>query len=125
MGITETLFFDSYAFFEIIGGNPDYKRFAHGIGILTSKLNLMELYYGLSAAHGRETAARYFFKYAEYAVPVDFDVIPAAMDFRLENKAKRFSYADAIGYQLAQKYGVKFLTGDQAFKGFSGVEFVK
>ena len=70
-------------------------------------------------------AAKYFFNYADYLVPIDLDVIPAAMDFKLANKAKRVSYADAIGYQLAKKYGVKFLTGDRAFKGLANVDFVK
>ena len=121
----KTFFFDTYAFFEIISGNPAYLPYSKGVGIITSVLNLMELYYGLSATRGRETALGYFRRYLDYAVPLDFDVVPPAMDFRLEHKRMDFSYADAVGYALANRQGVKFLTGDKSFKGIPNVEFVK
>ncbi len=35
------------------------------------------------------------------------------------------SYADAVGYYLAQKNKLKFLTGDKEFEELAGVEFVK
>jgi predicted nucleic acid-binding protein len=47
------------------------------------------------------------------------------MKFRLKEKAKRLSYVDAIGYQLALEKNAKFLTGDKEFKGMKNVEFVK
>ena len=42
----KTYFFDTYAFFEIITGNKSYMKFINGINFVTTKLNLMELYYG-------------------------------------------------------------------------------
>ena len=38
---------------------------------------------------------------------------------------KKLSTPDSFGYITAQKYGLKFLTGDKQFKGMNGVEFVK
>ena len=35
------------------------------------------------------------------------------------------SYADGLGYEVAQRMEIKFLTGDEAFKGLENVEFVK
>jgi predicted nucleic acid-binding protein len=47
---------------------------------------------------------------------------------KLRSKLKKngcdISYADALGYYLALKSNVKFLTGDNWFKGLEGVEFV-
>jgi predicted nucleic acid-binding protein len=35
------------------------------------------------------------------------------------------SYADCINYSIARKLKIKLLTGDEDFRGLSGVEFVK
>ena len=35
------------------------------------------------------------------------------------------SYVDCIGYMISRQLGIKFLTGDEQFKDFEGVEFVK
>jgi predicted nucleic acid-binding protein len=43
---------------------------------------------------------------------------------RLKKDGHNISYADALGYYLAQKANVKFLTGDKYFKDLQGVEFV-
>ena len=63
-------------------------------------------------------------KYADYVVEVDKEIIKEANEFKIANKNRKFSFADAIGYITAQKYGVKFLTGDRQFRGMKGVGFV-
>ncbi|MFH1588803.1 MAG: PIN domain-containing protein [Candidatus Diapherotrites archaeon] len=118
-------FFDTYAFFEIIEGNKNYKKFSEGIALITTKMNLMELYYGLAVSYGKKTAKKYFDKYQEYCIPISFDLIEKAMDFRLENKGRKLSYADCVGYVLAKDLGARFLTGDKEFKEMANVEFVK
>jgi hypothetical protein len=35
------------------------------------------------------------------------------------------SYVDALGYVIATKMKIKFLTGDNAFEGMENVEYVK
>ncbi len=53
------------------------------------------------------------------------DVVFEAMQFRLQHKKKDLSYADSIGYVLAQRHGLRFLTGDRAFQGMDNVAFVR
>lgn len=45
--------------------------------------------------------------------------------FRWEYKNRRISMADAIGFTLAAKLGVPFLTGDRQFEDLPNVEFVR
>jgi len=49
------------------------------------------------------------------------------MKKRLEYGRRKvnLSHADALGCEVAQRMGMKFLTGDEAFKGLENVEFVK
>ena len=42
----------------------------------------------------------------------------------VELETEKVSYVDALGYTLAQKHDLVFLTGDKAFKGIEGVEHV-
>ena len=58
-------------------------------------------------------------------IEVDAEIIRCAMEFRWNNIKKKFSMVDCIGYMLAQKKRLIFLTGDDAFKDLQGVEFVK
>ena len=47
-----------------------------------------------------------------------------ASRFRAEHAKHRISHVDAPGYALARKHDMRFLTGDEAFKGIEGVERV-
>ena len=49
----------------------------------------------------------------------------AATEFKIEHAKKELSWADCIGYAIAQQEGLKFLTGDSQFKGMPHVKFVK
>ncbi|MBI3190395.1 PIN domain-containing protein [archaeon] len=121
----ETLFFDTYAFFEIIKGNQNYRRFSKDIAIMTTKLNLMDLYYGILITKGEQDADKYYDKLTKFAVDIDNDIIKEAMKFRAKNKDRNLSYADCIGYIIALKNNIKFLTGDEQFKDLQDAEFVK
>ncbi|MFA5861732.1 MAG: PIN domain-containing protein [Candidatus Thermoplasmatota archaeon] len=54
--------------------------------------------------------------------PTDDDLIEAA---KLKRVHPRMSAQDALGYMLARREGLLFLTGDTAFRKMTGVEFVK
>ena len=43
----------------------------------------------------------------------------------MKSKNKQLSIPDAIGYIIAKKLNIKFLTGDERFRNFENVEFVK
>lgn len=124
MGI-ETFFFDSYAFFEIIEGNPNYKKFTTGIAIVTTRLNLMELFYGLLVKYDQKTANKYYHELVKFCIDIDDSVIKEAMIFKAMNKKRKLSYTDCIGYIIAKQRNISFLTGDEKFEDMPNVEFVR
>jgi len=121
----ETFFFDTYAFFEIIKGNSNYRNFVKGISIVTTRLNLMELYYWLLIKKGKKEADRYYDFFLKFAIDVDDETIKEAMQFRVSNKNKNLSYVDCIGYTISIRNKIGFLTGDIQFKDLPNVEFVR
>ena len=116
------LFFDTYAFFEILNGNPNYNIYREFFPI-TSIFNLAELNYCLKKDFDERTADKFTDAYAYCVVDVDIEDIKKAMNLKLKNK--KMSIPDVIGYALARKLGIKFLTGDKEFKDIPEVEFVK
>lgn len=125
MGEIRTFFFDSYAFFEISNGNLAYEPYVKDVAITTTKLNLMELHYGILRTEGKEKADELYDKYLQYTIDFSDEDIKEANQFRLEQKKQDLSYIDCMGYVLAKKMRIKFLTGDNKFKGMEGVEFVE
>ena len=121
-----TYFFDTYALIEIIKGNPDYKEYEKE-DIITTRLNLMELYYSLLRLFNEQIAEHYFSFFLPSCVPVENRIIKIAMKFRLEQRKKRnlISYIDCIGYFVALQNNVRILTGEKHFLGLKNVEFVE
>ena len=119
-------FFDTYALLEIFYGNERYWKYLDE-EVVTTRLNLMEVYYHLLREQGEDVAARYYDETVGYAVSFDDEDIKEAMRFRLKLKTagKNLSFVDALGYGIAKKLGIKFLTGDRAFEGMDNVEYVK
>ena len=119
-------FYDSYAVLAYLSDNPKYRSFfEENDGILT-KLNLMEIYYRTLEVHGVQAASEVVKVFAKYLTDFGIADIEGAMKLRLKLKkdGHDLSYADAVGYYLAQKSNIKFLTGDKWFKDLEGVEFV-
>ena len=118
-------FFDTYAFYEIIGKNERYQKYTKGIAIVTTKLNLMELHYGLLLSHGKEKADKYYDDLVQYIVEISDETIKMANEFRASLKRRDISYVDCIGYIIAKTMKIKFLTGDKQFKDLDNVEYVQ
>jgi len=119
-------FYDSYAVLAYLSDNPKYRSyFEENDGFLT-KLNLIEIYYRTLEVHGARAASEVIRVFAKYVVDFGLSDIEGSMKLRLKLKKKGcdISYADALGYYLALKSNVKFLTGDKWFKWLEGVEFV-
>jgi len=121
---TDFYYFDTYALVEINKGNPNYQKYLDS-RLITSILNLMEFYHMLVREGNKEIAEIKFDKYLKSCVRLTPVVIKEAVEFRLhfikETKFK-ISYVDAVGYVIAKKLGVKFLTGNESFRK---VEFAK
>jgi|SRR3989344_6663862 len=121
----DTFFFDSYAFYEIIEGNPNYKHYSKNIAIITTKLNLMELHYGLLLKYGKEKADKYYDQFAVFSVEITDNIIKKSNEFRMFMKKRKLSYVDCIGYIIAKLLNVRFLTGDKEFEDLENVEYIK
>ncbi len=117
----EAIFFDTYAFFEILEANPLYKRFENAKAV-TTIFNLAELNFALKREK-KQAADETTLKYASLLTEVGVEDVTRAMSLRMEKRA--LSIPDAIGYTVAKRLGIKFLTGDGEFKGIANVEFVK
>ncbi|MBS3096016.1 PIN domain-containing protein [Candidatus Woesearchaeota archaeon] len=116
-------FFDTYAIIEIIEENKNYEKYKED-DIITSVLNVGELYYSLLKKNV-EAAETWHEKLKQSALLVDAEIIKSAMKFKFENKTKKFSFIDCVGYVIAKERGLRFLTGDEGFENFDNVEFVK
>ena len=118
----EIYFLDTYALFEIIYGNQNYEKYSYAKGI-TTIFNLAELNYNLKKEMNKEKADKITEKYKEILVNIDLEDLKEAMDLKIKNKD--LSIPDVIGYIIAKKHNVRFLTGDEGFRNFENVEFVK
>src|SRR3989338_6850856 len=117
-------FFDTYALIEIIKGNPNYKEYLNE-EFITTRFNLMELYYSLLRLFNEQTAERYFDLFFPKCVSVKNETIKAAMKFRLVQRRKKnlVSYVDCIGYTISLENDIRILTGEKYFLGLRNVEF--
>jgi len=116
-------FHDTYALIKIVTGEESYERYDQ-YDLVTTKLNLMEVYY-YRIRSGFKDAEKIFSIFESSCVDITNEIIYEAMKFKLEHNKMSISYVDAIGYTIAKKEGMKFLTGDEAFKNMKNVEFVK
>jgi hypothetical protein len=119
-------FFDTYALVELVKGNPLYRKYSFGKNV-TTKYNLIELYYTLLRLFDVQVAERYFTFFNTACVQVGDDILKSAMMFRLEQRKKKnlISYIDCIGYFVAHTHNLRFLTGEKHFKNLPNVEYVK
>lgn len=120
----ETFFFDTYAFYEIYEGNENYKKY-EGCGIVTTKLNLFEIYLTILRNYGEGDAEKIFNNYFEFVKDFDKEIIKNAARLKFKLNQRDLSMTDCIGYELAKQLGIKFLTGDEQFKDMENVEFIK
>lgn len=120
-----SFYFDTYALVEIAQGNDSYAKYREGVKIITNKLNLMELAYFLFRINKAEKVELVFKDYLKYNVEPSISALMEATRFKFIHKKRKLSYVDCLGYIMAKENKVKFLTGDEKFKGMANVEFVK
>jgi len=123
---TTRFFYDSYAVLAYLSDNPRYRSFFEENDGFLTRLNLLEIYYRTLEVHGAKAASQVVKVFAKYVTDFGVADIEGSLKLRLKLKknGRDISYADALGYFLALKSNVKFLTGDILFKGLEGVEFV-
>ncbi len=117
-------FFDTYALVEVVKGNENYKKYLDST-FTTTTLNLSEFYFFLISNLGENKADETLKKFNFSFLEIHEEVAKEAAKFRKKNYKRNLSYADCIGYLLSRKVGFSFLTGDEFFENFDGVEFIK
>lgn len=117
-------YFDTYAIIELIKDSDSYQKFKKEI-IITGALNITEAHYYLTEFLSEKEADYLINQLNLSLLDLDKDIAVEASKFRFRNKKLRMSYADCLGYELSKKNNLIFLTGDDAFKNFDNVEFVK
>ena len=94
---------------------------------MTSRWNLAEMLVFELREHDEAHARRRFQRFlGACQEPADEDLFEAAV-FREKQRGRRrkLSYVDALGYVIARRLSLRFLTGDDAFRGLPNVLFVK
>ncbi len=117
-------FYDTYAIMSLIEGDENYNKYKNDI-ITTSILNLAELHNIFLRSHGKQTADYWTKKMNFNFLEIDKDSIIKAVEFRFEKRKENLSLTDCVGYILALKNNIKFLTGDEKFESKKNVEFVR
>ena len=84
-------FFDTYAIMEIISGNENYKKYMES-DFITTKLNLMELYYQFIRENEIKRAEYYYQKYLPNCIEISDKIIKEAMKFNFKINKKKKKY---------------------------------
>jgi predicted nucleic acid-binding protein len=117
-------FFDTYALIELIKGNPNYEFIKDNV-IITSPMNIAELYYSLLLENNKEFADKIINSFNFELIEITSKIAIKSSLFRFQNKKLKLSYIDCMGYILALKNNLLFLTGDKGFENLENVEYVK
>ena len=119
----EQFFFDTYALIERQGGSSSYSRFSDA-AVFTHQYNVYEFIAAVLRVADESRAREEVRLMSPNLVEAETGDLYEAARFRKDHATKRVSYVDALGYVLARKHGMRFLTGDKAFKGIENVEYV-
>ncbi len=117
-------YFDTYAIIELLKGNPLYE-FTNEEAIITSTMNLAELYYSLLLEKGKDNVDSILNKLNLEFLEITPKVARASSYFRYNHKKAKLSYIDCVGYTLAKENKLLFLTGDKEFEKLENVRFIK
>ena len=121
----QKFFFDTYALIEIAKQNPKYVQYKEGVKILLNKLNIMEYAVFLNREGKSSETQKAFEVLSEFNIDYDDHILLKAAEMKVKFNKEKLSFIDCIGYFIAKREGVKFLTGDEKFKNKENVEFVK
>lgn len=123
--MTKRFYFDTYALIEIGKGNPKYEPYKEDVQIILNNLNLFEVSFFLLKENRENEIKGIFDNYSRFNVDYGENDLIDAAKLKFEFLKQRLSFIDCVGYILAKKHKVKFLTGDEKFRGKENVEFVK
>lgn len=118
----DRFFFDTDAMIGILLNSPGLEPYADA-EIVTERGHVYELVNYLA----KERPARDVLPIVgalreERLEPTNDDLLAAV---KLRRQHRRLSAQDALGYVVARRAGLRFVTGDSAFRGLPGVEYIR
>ena len=123
--MSKGFYFDTYALIEIRKGNNRYLPYTKDVDIILNNLNLMELTFYLIRTDKEKDVQDSFSELSKNNTDYDKAILIEASRMKFKYKKEKLSFVDCIGYCLAKRHKVKFLTGDEKFRHKENVEFVK
>ncbi len=123
----DAFFLDTYAMIEYLRGNSRYLKYFTDTELATSIMNLIELFFLVLREDTEEKADSAYNGFHQYLSQILDQDVKSGMKLRLKARLNKIdlSYADAIGYVMAERLGARYLTGDSAFKALPNVEFLR
>jgi len=95
-----------------------------GVNARTGIMNLYEAVHNTLLRQGKREARGLLAILGNTIEELSHERILAASEFRVREKHRGLSYADAAGYVTARELNAVFVTTDKAFKGLPGVKIV-
>jgi predicted nucleic acid-binding protein len=120
-------FADSYALIEMLKGNKNYRSF-QSERLITTEFNICEV--GFAVCRDYPANAPQVLKTVRKMVTLqatrDEDYCSGAARRKQESgKGKKLSTIDCVGYSVANRLNIQFLTGDREFADMENVQFVR
>ena len=122
-----SFFADSYALIEMLKGNENYRSF-QSEQLITTEFNICEV--GFAVCREYPANATRVLKAVRKMVVIhetrDEDYFSgAARRKEASGKGKKLSTIDCVGYSVANRLNIHFLTGDREFADMDNVQFVR
>jgi PIN domain nuclease of toxin-antitoxin system len=122
-----TFFADSYAIIEMLKGNRNYLSYQSERLVMT-EFNICEV--GFAVCREYPAHAARILKAVRKMVVIqesrDEDYCAAAVTrMRATAEGKKLSTIDCVGYSVANRLNIPFLTGDREFADMDNVQFVR
>ncbi len=122
-----SFFADSYALIEMLKGNKNYQSF-QSEQLITTEFNICEV--GFAVCREYPANATRVLKTVRKMVIIretrDEDYCAgAATRKEASGQGKKLSTIDCVGYSVANRLNMPFLTGDREFADMDNVQFVR
>ncbi len=114
---------DTYALVEIALANEKFSSLLTD-EILITDITMAEFYYVILQKYNQPTADYWYKRLSHYCSQVPIRILVKAVIFRHENKKKKLSFFDCVGYIFSQENKHTFVTGDKEFEKLDGVLFI-
>jgi len=120
-------FADSYALIEMLKGNENYRQFQNE-RLVTTEFNICEV--GFAVCRNYPENASRVLKTVRKMVTLqatrDEDYCAGAEKKKAASgQGKKLSTIDCVGYSVANRLDIPFLTGDREFADMDNVQFVR